>query len=411
MSSLSQVLPSSGGSVSAIQTINGDVGSVSGITVSFNASTNGADAGSSVEFSGSSTQMNFVVTDSEFNTLIGQGAGNSTLVSNGANSNAGFGASCLASLSTGNNNMTIGSFASFKLSTGNNNCAMGTQALYNLSSGNNNIGIGGNTNNGFVPLGGFMSDGSDNVIIGCDAGQNWSGSESSNILIGSNVVGTSNQNNTLIIGAGTGSGRGQIAAGSAFISGIYGGSPSSPQMVTINSSNQLGSQALPSSPALVLIQTQSISSGSPVTEIDFTTGLSYNNYLIITDNIVNPGNDGVSFPNIGVQLSTDGGSTYINSGYYQNGGSGAIPVLIIANIGSATSYISSNQTLINVKGNSGFISLIGTSSEFDTSFSVLPNISTSGGIYGTTIIADALRIVMDDSSPFYGTVSLYGVTQ
>ena len=84
-----------------------------------------------------------------------------------------------------------------------------------------------------------LTTGHSNTCVGGTAGSSYTSSESDNILISnSGVLGESN---VLRIGA---SGTGNFQQTTAFIGGIFGNSPSSPQMVTINSSDQLGSQAI-----------------------------------------------------------------------------------------------------------------------------------------------------------------------
>ena len=278
--STNQLGVSSGGG-GGITTINGDTGSVTGSTVSIKSA---STAGSSVSFSGSGTTLSLNTSDSSDNTFIGLGAGNATAVANGAASNACLGWHALTSITSGGANAGIGLQALASCTTGGGNMAVGQNALAFLTAGNYNIGIGN------------------------EAGFNYTGAESYNIIFNNGPTDPSvlGESNTLRIGNGTGTGSGQLNA--AYICGINGNTVSNTMMVTIDSStDQLGSQTLPSAGSLILIQTQTIPSGSPVAEIDFTTGItsSYNNYFLTFDNIVIPAATGLA--NLVLQVSANGG--------------------------------------------------------------------------------------------------------
>jgi len=176
-----------------IEMINGDVGSVSGAVVSFIARVN---SGSSVEFVGTGSTMFLDVTDANINTLIGNNTGNDSLT---GTYNTGLGGTVLTSLTTGSYNEMIGAGS-----------------------------------------GSLITTGSYNIGIGYDAGFSYTSSESSNILL--NNTGTISESNTLRIGAGTGTGNGDLNR--AFISGIEGITVSTAdQVLVINSSNQIGAIA------------------------------------------------------------------------------------------------------------------------------------------------------------------------
>jgi hypothetical protein len=86
---------------------------------------------------------------------------------------------------------------------------------------------------------------------------------------------------------------------------------SSGQVLTSNGSSALPTwQATSSSGGLVLIQTKTASNSASLT---FTTGITstYNNYMMTFQNVVPVTNN----INTILRCSTDGGSTYLNSGY------------------------------------------------------------------------------------------------
>jgi hypothetical protein len=142
-------------------------------------------------------------------TYLGQGAGNFTTA---GIDNTIIGESAAPSI-TGASNVVIGTEAGTDLLGGNHNTAIGTFALSGLTTG------------------------SANVAIGFNGGALYLGAESSNICIG--TLGVTGDNNTIRIGD-------PAVQTSSFMAGQYGVVPSlSPQMATIGSDGQLGSQAIP----------------------------------------------------------------------------------------------------------------------------------------------------------------------
>lgn len=204
----SQAIPSGGG----ITTIDGDTGSITGSTVTIKANNASNSCGSSVLFSNSGTTSTLQVTDGNNNTFVGLDAGNLSGGSGG--SNCGFGLNAITSLTTGTLNSALGVSCMYSITNGARNSGIGVSALDNTASA------------------------TDCTAIGYHAGHGYNASETSNICIGSVVVGVTGENNTLRIGVGTGTSQGQINA--AYISGIYGISIGTSTAVLINSSNQLG---------------------------------------------------------------------------------------------------------------------------------------------------------------------------
>lgn len=204
-----------GGGGGGITTIDGDVGSVTGTTISLLGATGSSNsgvgsAGSSVTFqSQSSTEMDLFLSDNNQNTLLGAYTGNSALGFSGNNTGVGF--SVLVDLVNGSDNTGIGLGALASVTTGQKNNALGSAALQGLVNGSNCIGIG------------------------YQSGALYVGAESNNICL--NHIGVTSENNTLRIGAGTGTGTQQL--NTSFICGINGisvtGSP-----VLVSSGDQLG---------------------------------------------------------------------------------------------------------------------------------------------------------------------------
>jgi len=192
---------------SPIITIDGDTGSATGSTITFDAV---SQAGSSVNFSATGSTVSLNVTDVSENTLIGQLCGNATL---SGNNNTGLGFTALNALTTGTQNTAIGLQALANCTQGAGNLAFGQNATYSLNTGSYNTCFG------FNALFGLLT-GQYNIGIGFEPAANYAGAESNNIIIGASTTPVLGENNTLRIGDGTGGGTRQLA--SAYISGIFG---------------------------------------------------------------------------------------------------------------------------------------------------------------------------------------------
>ena len=167
-------------------------------------------------------------TDSN-NTAIGY---NALASMNGAlvtGNSVAIGENCLASSVQDYSNIGIGLNALASLNGGGSfsNVAIGIQTLPSLTSGNNNMTMGYQT-------GYNLLTGHDNVMIGDNSGFHYTGAESNNILF--NNLGVLGESNAIRIGTGS---------TTCNIAGIYGNAIVSPQMVAIDSSGNLGSQAIP----------------------------------------------------------------------------------------------------------------------------------------------------------------------
>ena len=155
---------------------------------------------------------------------------------------------------------------------------------------------------------------------------------------------------------------------------------------------------------LVFLEKQTAASSS---EIVFTSVSStYKNYLLVGRNIA-PSAGGA---NCGLQLSTDGGSTYLTSGY-QSG--------LTHNSWNSTTYGNENQTdcfLVFLPQN------LSTVASFFYNLSLAPSSIPSGtgagqssnsfqslfGTYTSAITPTAFKILMFGGLTFTGSVSLYG---
>lgn len=197
--------------VGGIQTINGNVGSVTGTTVDL--TTGAANANGTALFTGVGTVMTMTFDD--------------------ASSNLGLGSTVLNSLAGGINNTVIGSVSGTDITTGSRNTIVGTNAGTSISAASDNSFFGNQVAQN-------LESGNFNVIIGSVVGANYTTTESSNILI--NSAGVAAESNTLRIGVSTGSGNKQLAQ--AFICGIEGVDVGSVAEVVTIDNDQLGSAVI-----------------------------------------------------------------------------------------------------------------------------------------------------------------------
>lgn len=355
-----------------IVTIHGDTGAITGTSVTIYAHNAVQNAGSSVRFINSGTVSTFTVTDSNSNTLIGVDAGNGTL--------------------SGTVNVGLGDHALNLITTASNNVALGSTTLNNLLTGNFN------------------------VAVGDASGAQYMAAESSNILL--NYTGVLSENNTLHISS---SGAGNQQLSRAFIGGIFGvNAGSTANVVTSVSNDQLGTAAITAgagisvtpgantitiaatgggSGALVLIQTQTAASSTALT---FTTGITstYNHYYLLYDNVT------TAAGNIVAQLSTNGGATYITTGY---GGNSTLGLTLA--FPTATQIAYGEVNLLNMTSGVNYVVNDYTFNFVDTVGPSVSNNNANSAYLTPTIVVNAFQIVNDTAIVFSGKFSLYGIVQ
>lgn len=298
---------SSGGT--PIVTIDGDIGSVTGSTVAFYALTY---AGSTTKFVGTGSVMTFESTDSDSNTIIGANAGNFTL--SGSHNNA-FGSFSALSLTTGSRCFLGGTGSGSTLTTATDCVGIGDYAL----------GVGALSPSKSIALGTSAledSQGSYNIAIGHEAGLNYSSTESHNILLNNN--GTASESHTLRIGAGTGSGNGELS--NAYISGINGVNVGSVASVVSINNDHLGSTTLTAGSNITITpgaNTITIGVTSPgVTSITGDTGSTLTGAITINAN-TNSGSS-VFFSGTGSTLSLKVTDANDNTFVGSNAGNGGL---------------------------------------------------------------------------------------
>jgi hypothetical protein len=391
--SQSGVYGSGGSGGSGITTLAGDVGSATGSTVNvITGFTAGPYANGTPSFTGSGNTLQLSFSDANSNIGIGLNA-LAGAAAESASANIAIGNNAASNINGGGeNNIFIGDGSGGSVTSSSFNQGIGVASLSSLLGGQNNIAIG------------FLS------------GSNLTGVESSNIYL--NSLGVVGESNVLRIGGGS-----TLQLNQAFIGGIEGVNVGSVAQVVSISGNQLGSTILTAgsgvtitpgagtitiastgggSGALVLIQTQTASSQTALT---FTTGITgtYNNYQLITDSLV-PATTPSSF---NLQISIDGGATYISTNYA--GGLNGMTLIGLAVGDSTFNYATSN--LYNFTVGAGYVCAITTSITIDLTVPDVGGGTGNADAYLTpATVVNAFQLVTSDSTAFSGTFSLYGIT-
>ena len=281
-------------------------------------------SGSSVSFSGSSN----VVTLNQ-NTILGMNAGNASIVSNGGNANTLLGYGAAPSLTTGSNNAIIGSYCGSSIDMGNENVIVGYGSARTMSSGVANSIVGSQTGASMTvgnfnaifgsENGGDLVDGSYNTLLGYLAGNAYTGTESSNILI--NAQGVSGESNVLRLGDATGTGTSQLNA--AFIAGIYGITPATADGIPIfiGSDGQLGTVGtlnlsytnVSSSPYVVLSTDNylSVDTSTIAITIELPNAATLGRTYVIKDRIGLASTNHITVTTVGGAVNIDGTTTYV----------------------------------------------------------------------------------------------------
>lgn len=153
------------------------------------------------------------------------------IVAGPIDNNIAIGVSAMGSVQTNTiSNVAVGNAALGGMNIGAGNVAIGSAAVGSLLSGDQNTGIGSYALQ-------FVQNGNANIALGYSAGSALTTTDSNNICIG--ALGSAGDNAVMRLGD-----TGTII--SSFIAGAYGVTPAmSPQMMTIGSDGEIGSQALP----------------------------------------------------------------------------------------------------------------------------------------------------------------------
>lgn len=192
-----------------INTIDGDIGSVTGSTINI---VTGAGCGQTVSFAGSASTLTFSVTDIDnSNIAVGADAGHS-----------------LPGTSDAINNTFFGIETGFNVNAGSQNALFGNNSGGNLTDGSSNVLVGAVSGQNLV-------DGNLNVCVGYAAGNNLAGADSNNIVIGQGS-GVGGDNNKTRIGYNLSNASIQTGC---FIDGITGITVTG-SAVLVSSTGQLG---------------------------------------------------------------------------------------------------------------------------------------------------------------------------
>jgi hypothetical protein len=249
---------SGGSGAGGIETIEGDIGSITGSTVTIYADNAAQQAGSSVLFDNSGTISTLEVTDANGNTIIGKGSGNATLT--GTN-NASLGATNLTALTSGINNICIGTNAGNDLTSGSRNIAIGVASLRTCSTNSNNTCVGNNA--------GLACTGSTNTLLGFQAG-NGITSGSTNTCLGEETGSAyTTESNNIVIGPALAG----IAGDSSVcrIANIFG-TPVTGSLVGVTSTSQLGTISASSIALVSLTPNFNTTGGTPPVAITGNAG-------------------------------------------------------------------------------------------------------------------------------------------
>lgn len=149
-----------GGGSGIIQTIAGDIGSITGANVTIFANNATNNSGASVLFNNAGTVSTLQLSDASANIFLGDLSGNLSLTGHG---NVGVGSESLGALTSGSQNVAIGLGSLDQLLTGNLNVAIGEgSGTLCTGSESNNIFIGnrgGTGDNNVIRIGSTTSGG------------------------------------------------------------------------------------------------------------------------------------------------------------------------------------------------------------------------------------------------------------
>ena len=268
-----------------LRTLTGDLGgAVSPVANNIDVITglSTRNAGSSVFFETSGAGiLRFNNTDANDNVIMGNLAGNLSI--SGIN-NTGTGSGVFQALTSGNRNCGFGTNALLANTTGTSNSVLGTAGLQASVSGTQNSGLGDGV------LGNLVS-GVANLALGYSSGTNYTGSESSNILLAS--AGTTGESGTIRIGS--------AFQTRAFMNGVAGVTTANPTFMSVDTvTNQLGTIAN----AVTMntgVWTPTISIGGSSVGIVYGTGTFGSWYTIMN------GTTRIAYVSASIQVTSNGG--------------------------------------------------------------------------------------------------------
>lgn len=159
--------------------------------------------------------------------------------------------------------------------------------------------------------------------------------------------------------------------------------------------------------SLILLRTDNVIGGGGVSELDYSNIVStkYNGYKLLANDVTNSADTAVQLL---VQISTDGGMTWITTDYV--GASGATNGMEIGIFQQG----SDPDDGINIQGYIQNLSSVGSgyittqATNVGVTSGTLLNQQTFGAYTVIDTLANAFRLVTDDGSNFEGIFYLYG---
>lgn len=132
---------------------------------------------------------------------------------------------------------------------------------------------------------------------------------------------------------------------------------------------------------------------------------SYNNYNLYCIGVTNPTSGGTN--TLIIQLSTDGGSSWITTDYYAAGSN--ITGLNIATSIASTEINNVMCFLFNLTSGSSYISCSGRGCQFNTVGPFNSTMSQDSSYSVANTAVNKIRVVINDGSAFSGNFQLYAV--
>jgi hypothetical protein len=366
------------------------------------------------------------------NTFLGAFSGNLTLTTADSTENVGIGDNALNSLTTSNSNTAVGTACLLSLSSGGgNNCAIGNNSGAFLTTGSSNDLIGTNSAVATNNTSGLMT-GNANVIIGSGAsvpfpsGSQYSGAESSNILIRN--VGVTSENNTIRIGTFGSTGTNIGEQNRCFIAGINDSSITATGVVLISGDDQLTGTTGSNGQILIgggggpvwadiTAGTNITVTNGPNSILISATGGGGTGILEVTGNsggAVGPdGSNNINIVGTNVITIAGNASTHTETVSLTNGtngqlliGGGSVPLWANLTSVGATVTITNGANSINLEavggggGTAAFVTDSGTANEVGGSITIAggSNINTSGS-------GDVVTINLDNSPSVSGSLT------
>lgn len=161
--------------------------------------------------------------------------------------------------------------------------------------------------------------------------------------------------------------------------------------------------------SLHLIQSQAATGAS----LTFTTSVTgYNNYLLVWNNYLS-----ASTSTLILRISSDGGSTWINTGYLSGVMTQAYNATTLANT-NLTTGILLTQSVNSTTARNGYCWINNVGTTIKPSFMVHSRTNSStptsvqvfgGGEYGTTITINGFQVIPSTGNLTSGTFTLYGI--